>query len=161
MSGPVAAEMANSFRLAVWIIRLLLSDKGISWEPCDYHLHLPLGQVNGSGASCRLALVHGLLVEYFPQSELAPCETVLTGDVNLAGDVLPVGHVTDKINTAFAAGFKKVVVPDAQPETTDPAVVRVRNVVDLLRFCGACGSVVGGETRANDGHQIKTNSNLE
>jgi len=129
-SGPVSCDVMSSFHLGIWSTQLLLHRNGITYTPSDFHLHLPLHQTKGFGPSCRLSFAHAVISAFVSTSSTTH-DTVLTGDLNLCGDVLPVGGLLNKVNAACAVGFKSIIVPDAQPEAIN-GVVRIRHLQDLL-----------------------------
>ncbi|MGR5997808.1 S16 family serine protease [Bacillus cereus] len=130
-SGPVNHGILQSFNLSSWAIQRFLHDIGINLDPFDCHLHFPLHLMNGSGVSCRLAFAYSLLEALgfkmmFPASEIA-----MTGDLNLNGDVLPVGEVSKKISVVGEVGFQHLIVAHSQPESAN-FLIKVQHLKDLL-----------------------------
>ncbi|KAE8558255.1 hypothetical protein BJH92_20995 [Paenibacillus polymyxa] len=130
-SGPLNEDLLQSFVLCSFAVQRVLHDLNITFEPFDCHLHFPLHRINGSGISCRLSFTYALLEVLGVNLRFSASAIVLTGDINLNGDVLPVGGIAQKIKTVRAAGFKYFIVADRQPEECN-FMIRVHHLKDLI-----------------------------
>ncbi|POW03845.1 hypothetical protein PSHT_11490, partial [Puccinia striiformis] len=75
------------------------------------HLHMPEGSIGKEGPSAGTAILVAylsLFSKFRIRSDLA-----MTGEMTLAGQVLPVGGLKEKILAAHRAGIKKLIVPAA------------------------------------------------
>ncbi|MBA4535531.1 hypothetical protein [Brevibacillus halotolerans] len=131
-SGPVNDCILQSFNLCSWAIQRFLQDSNITLEPFDCHLNFPLHYMIGSGVSCRLSFANSLLEALGFKLMYPASETVLTGDLNLNGDIFPVEGISQKINGVRDAGFPHLIVGDKQPEASS-FLIRVLHIKDLLR----------------------------
>jgi len=90
-----------------------LSGKDIS----KFDLHIQFlqaypGGVEGDSASISVATAVISALEKIPVRQ----DTAMTGSLSVRGEVLPVGGVTGKIQSAIQAGFKQVIIPKANLE---------------------------------------------
>ncbi|EHS62890.1 lon-like ATP-dependent protease [Puccinia graminis f. sp. tritici CRL 75-36-700-3] len=80
-------------------------------EKKSLHLHMPEGSIGKEGPSAGTAILVAylsLFSNFRIRSDLA-----MTGEMTLAGQVLPVGGLKEKILAAHRAGIKKILVPAA------------------------------------------------
>ncbi len=78
-------------------------------EKSDIHLHFPDGATpkDGPSAGC---IIFSTLVSLF-LSKPIPSSLVMTGEITLRGDVLPVGGIHEKVIAAHRYGKKQVILP--------------------------------------------------
>lgn len=131
-TGPMDQELLQSFMLCSSAVQLVLHRIEFPLKPFDCHLHFPLHRINGSGISCRLAFAYALLEVLGAELPYPASATVLTGNINLNGDVFPVGGTDAKIKAAIAAGFKHMIVSNLQPEHHN-SMLRINHLNDLMR----------------------------
>jgi ATP-dependent Lon protease len=107
--GEVMKESAKAAQSWVWahadelgIARARLKDTGV-------HIHVPAGAIPKDGPSAGVALVTALTSLY--SGVPTRSDTAMTGEITLAGLVLPIGGVKEKILAARRAGVRRVVLP--------------------------------------------------
>jgi len=127
-SGPVSADVAASFHLALSAAVLALQRNSHGVAEHRIHLNLPLRHVRTQGPSCRLAFANTVIASLTTDAGFIPDQTVLLGDLTLAGQVLPVGQTTRKAATAHAAGLNTVVVA---PRQALPGTVAIGSLDDI------------------------------
>jgi ATP-dependent Lon protease len=107
--GKVMRESAKTAQSYVWahaqelgIDPNLLSKSGV-------HIHVPAGAVPKDGPSAGVAMVTALtsLFSGIPVRN----DTAMTGEITLAGLVLPIGGVKEKVLAARRNGLKRVILP--------------------------------------------------
>jgi ATP-dependent Lon protease len=83
------------------------------------HIHIPAGAIPKAGTSAGLPIAAALLSIIME----VPCrrETAMTGELTLAGGILPVGGLKEKLLAAYRAGVRKVILP-------------TKNMVDLVEI---------------------------
>lgn len=118
-SGPVAPDVAESFRVALWAAGLALECP----QPVAAHLHFPNRGLNGRGPSCAGALALALLAAMGAPLRHEPAGCAVLASLTLRGDLLPVGHVVAKAAAARAHGLEHVVVSAHQHEAVAGALV--------------------------------------
>ncbi|KAL8287042.1 hypothetical protein RQP46_004048 [Phenoliferia psychrophenolica] len=75
------------------------------------HLHMPEGSIGKEGPSAGIAILTAF-VSLFSKHGISS-DLAMTGEMTLAGQVLPVGGLKEKILAAHRAGIKKILAPAA------------------------------------------------
>ena len=112
LTGQLGDVMQESIRAAMTIVRKRALNIGIDkdfYENKDIHVHFPEGATPKDGPSAGVGITTSLvsaLTENPVKSSVA-----MTGEVNLHGQVLPIGGLKEKMLAAHRAGIKTVVIP--------------------------------------------------
>ncbi|MFQ5601264.1 MAG: endopeptidase La [Candidatus Krumholzibacteriia bacterium] len=138
--GEVMQESAKTAQSFVWshsdglgIDREKLKNTGV-------HIHVPAGAIPKDGPSAGVTIITALASLY--SGVPTRSDTAMTGEITLAGLVLPIGGVKEKVLAARRAGIHRVVLPkENEKDLRDlPDHVRdemefvfVERVADLLR----------------------------
>lgn len=138
--GDVMQESAHAARSYLWSIAPTLNIDREVIESNGVHVHVPSGAVPKDGPSAGVTIATAMASIY--SGCLIEKGLAMTGELSLAGLVLPVGGVKEKILAAHRAGFNRILLPKANehdlssiPESTLKAMdfVLVDNLLDLLR----------------------------
>lgn len=107
--GDVMEESVQIARSYIWahaaelgIELALLKDNGL-------HLHIPAGAIPKDGPSAGVTMfiaIASLLLQQPVRND-----TAMTGEIDLSGDVLPVGGLREKVLAAHRAGIQRVLLP--------------------------------------------------
>jgi ATP-dependent Lon protease len=127
LTGQLGDVMKESAQIALSYLRSHGPDLGI--DPAALagrriHLHVPAGAVPKDGPSAGITMVTAL-ASLASGRPVRP-EFGMTGEVTLAGRVLPIGGVKQKLLAAHRAGLTEVIIPARnEPDLDDlPAEVR-------------------------------------
>jgi len=135
LTGQLGDVMKESVQAALSWVRSHADELGIApefWETSDIHVHVPAGAIPKDGPSAGVTMTTALvslLTGRRVRSGLA-----MTGEVSLAGRVLPVGGIKEKVLAAHRAGIRTLVIPrrNAKNLMEDvPAKVRDEMTVHL------------------------------
>lgn len=111
-------------------------------DMASYDIHVQFLQtyegVEGDSASVSVAVAVISALEGMPVNQ----EVAMTGSLDVRGDVLPVGGITNKIRAAIEAGMKYVIIPDSnakdiyidKKELRRIKVLPVKNIAEVLHF---------------------------
>ena len=80
-----------------------------SFEEYDLHIHLPAGAIPKDGPSAGITLLSSVLSAY--TGKAVNSDYAMTGELNLHGDILPIGGLKEKILAAKRHGLKNIILP--------------------------------------------------
>jgi ATP-dependent Lon protease len=135
LTGQLGDVMKESAHIALSYLRSHGRELGL--DPNELagrriHLHVPAGAVPKDGPSAGITMVTAL-------ASLASGRPVnpafaMTGEVTLAGRVLPIGGVKQKLLAAHRAGLTEVIIPARnEPDLDDvPAEIRAELTIHTL-----------------------------
>jgi len=112
LTGQLGDVMKESVQAALSWVRSHADELGIApefWETSDIHVHVPAGAIPKDGPSAGVTMTTALvslLTGRRVRSGLA-----MTGEVSLAGRVLPVGGIKEKVLAAHRAGIRTLLIP--------------------------------------------------
>ena len=150
--GEVMKESARAAQSWVWSHATEIGIERARLKCCGVHVHVPAGAIPKDGPSAGVAIVTALTSLY--AGVPARSDTAMTGEITLAGLVLPIGGVKEKILAARRAGIRRVVLPRENekdlrelPEHVrrETDFVYVESIADVLREVvpGLAGSAPG------------------
>ncbi|PYM77489.1 MAG: endopeptidase La [Candidatus Rokuibacteriota bacterium] len=112
LTGQLGDVMKESVQAALSWVRSHADELGLApefWETSDIPVHVPAGAIPKDGPSAGVTMTTALvslLTGRRVRSGLA-----MTGEVSLAGRVLPVGGIKEKVLAAHRAGIRTVLLP--------------------------------------------------
>jgi ATP-dependent Lon protease len=136
LTGQLGDVMKESVQAALSWVRSHADELGIAsefWETSDIHVHVPAGAIPKDGPSAGVTMTTALvslLTGRRVRSGLA-----MTGEVSLAGRVLPVGGIKEKVLAAHRAGIRTVLLPSRNAKNLMedvPARVRDEMTIHLV-----------------------------
>jgi ATP-dependent Lon protease len=112
VTGQLGEVMSESVKAAQSIILNRAEEFGLSKETVSegsLHVHVPAGAIPKDGPSAGVTMVTALASAYtnIPVRH----DVAMTGEVTLAGLVLPVGGIKEKVLAARRQGIKIVILP--------------------------------------------------
>lgn len=103
----------------------------ISMKEYNIHIHFP-GGIPVDGPSAGIAIFCAVYSALFGKK--ANNKIAVTGEINIYGDVLPVGGVTAKIEGAKQAGITKVLIPADNYQFSKMDMVKpIRSINDAIK----------------------------
>jgi ATP-dependent Lon protease len=107
--GEVMRESAQAAQSYLWSHADMLGIDPRRFRRDGAHIHVPAGAVPKDGPSAGVAMVTALASLYtgIPVRN----DTAMTGEITLAGLVLPIGGVKEKVLAARRAGIRRVILP--------------------------------------------------
>ena len=113
VTGQLGDVMKESIDAAMSVVRSRSANLGIEpgfYEDRDVHIHVPEGAVPKDGPSAGIGMCTALvsaLTEIPVRADVA-----MTGEINLRGEVLPIGGLKEKLLASHRGGIKTVVIPE-------------------------------------------------
>lgn len=117
LTGQLGNVMQESARAAQSYILAHAKQLGIENTKGAVHLHVPAGAIPKDGPSAGVAMSAALASLYSNQPVRS--DTAMTGEITLAGLVMPVGGIKEKVLAARRAGIKRVILPKANQQDLD------------------------------------------
>ena len=112
LTGQLGDVMKESAQAALSYARSHAKDFGINqamFNKNDVHIHVPAGAVPKDGPSAGITMLSAIL------SVFTDCpinaDYAMTGEINLQGEVMPIGGVKEKILAAKRNGLAHVILP--------------------------------------------------
>ncbi|NLD33272.1 MAG: endopeptidase La [Clostridiales bacterium] len=98
----------------------------------DIHIHVPEGAVPKDGPSAGVTMATALLSAV--TGRRVRQDLAMTGEITLAGRVLPIGGVKEKMLAAFRAGISTLLLPreNAKDVSEIPAYIRERFQIEYV-----------------------------
>jgi ATP-dependent Lon protease len=130
LTGQLGDVMKESAQIALSYLRS--HDLAAPLDGKRLHLHVPAGAVPKDGPSAGITMVTAL-ASLASGRPVRP-EVGMTGEVTLAGRVLPIGGVKQKLLAAHRAGLTEVIIPARnEPDLDDlPAEIREQLTIHAL-----------------------------
>jgi len=112
LTGQLGEVMQESAKIAQSYIWSHAADLGVDPEKIKengVHVHVPAGGIPKDGPSAGVTMTSAMASLYTGLP--ARNDIAMTGEVTLAGLVLPIGGVKEKVLAARRAGIKRVILP--------------------------------------------------
>jgi len=114
LTGQLGEVMQESAKIAQSYVWAHAGDLGVDPElikNSGVHVHVPAGAIPKDGPSAGVTMTTAMASLY--ANLPARSDIAMTGEVTLAGLVLPIGGVKEKVLAARRAGIKQVILPYA------------------------------------------------
>jgi len=120
LTGQLGDVMKESAQAALTYARAHAENFKISqksFTDCDLHIHLPAGAIPKDGPSAGITLLSAVLSAL----TLRPIngDFAMTGELNLQGEVLPIGGLKEKILAAKQEGLINIIIPKSNAQDLD------------------------------------------
>ncbi|GAA5860063.1 hypothetical protein JCM8547_003079 [Rhodosporidiobolus lusitaniae] len=116
LTGKLGDVIKESAQIALAFLRSHAFELGLTkdadtdiLEKRAIHLHMPEGSIGKEGPSAGIAILTAFVSLFSKQG--VSSELAMTGEMTLAGQVLPVGGLKEKILAAHRAGVKTILAP--------------------------------------------------
>jgi len=132
LTGQLGSVMQESAMAAESLVKARQDELGVDGDfaSFDTHLHVPSGAIPKDGPSAGVAMF--LALASLHTNRAVRGDVAMTGEVNLRGDVLPIGGLPEKTLAALANGIETVLIPKGNAKDIDTLPREVKDAVNLV-----------------------------
>jgi len=137
--GDVMQESARAAQSYLWSHAQDLAIDPAMFRDNGVHIHVPAGAIpkDGPSAGITMAVALASLYTQIP----ARTDTAMTGEITLAGLVLPIGGVKEKVLAARRAGISRIIMPRGNEKDLSELTEDVRKGMEFV-FVNRIGEVL-------------------
>ncbi|CBV42232.1 endopeptidase La [Halomonas elongata] len=131
-TGSLGDVMKESVSAAQTVVRARAISLGVDperFEKEDLHIHVPEGATPKDGPSAGIAMVTAMISAYTGRP--VRCDVAMTGEVNLRGEVLPIGGLKEKLLAARRGGIKTVLIPEENRRDLKEVPDNIKDALDI------------------------------
>lgn len=131
-TGSLGDVMKESVSAAQTVVKARANSLGIDparFESEDLHIHVPEGATPKDGPSAGIAMVTAMVSAYTQRA--VRCDVAMTGEVNLRGEVLPIGGLKEKLLAARRGGIKTVLIPEENRRDLKEVPENIKGPLDI------------------------------
>ncbi|MEX0618918.1 MAG: endopeptidase La [Pseudohongiellaceae bacterium] len=149
LTGQLGDVMKESAQAAQSYIRSQAEKLNIPtsvFKDNGVHIHIPAGAIPKDGPSAGVTIATSLVSLFCGKPVRS--DTAMTGEITLAGLVMPVGGIKEKILAAHRAGLKRIILPnDNLKDLTeiDDAIKKDIEFIPVTHLNEVFEAGVGGE----------------
>ncbi|GAB2797939.1 endopeptidase La [Halomonas shantousis] len=153
-TGSLGDVMKESVSAAHTVVRAKAEQLGVDperFEKEDLHIHVPEGATPKDGPSAGIAMVTAMVSAYTERP--IRCDVAMTGEVNLRGEVMPIGGLKEKLLAARRGGIKIVLIPEENRRDLKEVPDNIKNALDIrpVRWIDEVLDVALAGKKENDG----------
>ena len=128
--GEVMRESAQAARSYLWSHAEEMGIDSRLMQGSGVHIHVPAGAVPKDGPSAGITMMAALTSVYtrIPVRN----DTAMTGEITLAGLVLPVGGIKEKVLAARRSGIRRVLLPRENEKSLADLPEHVRKEMEFI-----------------------------
>ncbi len=133
LTGQLGNVMQESARAALTVVRARAARIGFDADvflKSEVHIHIPEGAVPKDGPSAGVTMAT-VLASAFSRKP-ARGDIAMTGEINLRGEVLPIGGLREKLMAAVRAGIKTVIIPERNRKELAEVPEAVKEPLEIL-----------------------------
>ena len=133
LTGQLGDVMKESAQAALTYAKSHANVFGIAeklFDEYDLHIHLPAGAIPKDGPSAGITLLSSVLSVYTGRAVNA--DFAMTGELNLQGDVLPIGGLKEKILAAKRRGLKNIILPKSNKKDLTENDNKIYNGINVI-----------------------------
>ena len=128
--GEVMQESARAARSYLWSHAESMGLDISRFKRNGVHIHVPSGAIPKDGPSAGVTMATALASSYVGKPVRS--DTAMTGEISLAGLVLPVGGIKEKVLAAHRAGIKRIILPKPNEKDLKDVPQEVRDDLTFI-----------------------------
>ncbi len=142
VTGHLGEVMIESARIAydyIWSNAEILGININLFITNGLHIHIPAGSVPKDGSSAGATIVTA--IASLLMNRPVRTDTAMSGEIDLSGEILPIGGVREKILAANRIGIKRVILPTANQQDLVDIPEEDRENIEFI-FCDCIEQVL-------------------
>ncbi|RKR06290.1 ATP-dependent proteinase [Kushneria sinocarnis] len=131
-TGSLGDVMKESVSASHTVVRSRAAQLNIDperFEKEDIHIHMPEGATPKDGPSAGVAMVTAMVSAYTGRA--VRCDIAMTGEINLRGEVMPIGGLKEKLLAARRGGIKTVLIPEENRRDLKEVPDSIKEALDV------------------------------
>ncbi|MEX2367195.1 MAG: S16 family serine protease, partial [Pseudohongiellaceae bacterium] len=128
--GEVMKESAQTALSYIWSQAEQLGIEPEKFLDSGVHVHAPAGAIPKDGPSAGVTMATSM-VSLFTQRPVRS-DTAMTGEITLAGLVLPIGGIKEKVLAALRIGITRIILPDANTRDLEEIDEHLRRQIEFV-----------------------------
>ncbi len=133
MTGKLGDVMKESIQVAEMLVKSRMAELGI--KPCKLekygvHIHVPEGATPKDGPSAGVAMVTAMVSTL--TGNAVHKDIAMTGEIDLLGNVLPIGGLKEKLLAALRGKITKVLIPKDNVKDLEELPDNVKNGLEIV-----------------------------
>jgi ATP-dependent Lon protease len=128
--GDVMKESAQTALSYIWSQTEPLGIAPEVFQNSGVHIHVPAGAIPKDGPSAGVTMATSLVS--LLTGRPVRSDTAMTGEVTLAGLVMPVGGIKEKVLAAHRAGVRRIVLPEGNVRDLHDIDAGVREELEFI-----------------------------
>ncbi len=133
MTGKLGDVMKESIQVAEMLVKSRAPSLGISietFEEVGVHIHVPEGATPKDGPSAGIAMVTSMVSAL--TGIAVHKDVAMTGEVDLLGQVLPIGGLKEKLLAALRGGIKTALIPQENTKDLEEIPNNVKKAITII-----------------------------
>ncbi len=133
-TGNLKDIMKESIQVAKSVVRSRTSSLGIDEkfnDSLDLHIHVPDGATPKDGPSAGAAMTTALVSILTDKKVKAT--VAMTGEINLRGDITPIGGLKEKLLAALRGGIKTVLIPHENTKELSEVPNNIKDNLEIIK----------------------------
>lgn len=128
--GDVMKESAQTALSYIWSRAEQLGIDPAAFRDNGVHIHVPAGAIPKDGPSAGVTMASSM-VSLFTGRKVRR-DTAMTGEITLAGLVLPVGGIKEKVLAARRAGITRIILPEDNATDLEEIDEQLRREIEFI-----------------------------
>lgn len=133
VTGKLGEVMQESAQAAFAYVRSRWNELGLEadfYRTVDIHIHVPEGAIPKDGPSAGITIATALASAL--TGRFVDCNLGMTGEINLRGEVLPIGGLKEKILASRRAGLERILIPAENKRHLSEIPPAIRNGLEII-----------------------------
>jgi ATP-dependent Lon protease len=133
-TGNIKEVMQESIKVAKSVVLSRIDALGIDSDfntKYDIHIHVPDGATPKDGPSAGAAMTTAMVSVL--TGKKVKNDVAMTGEINLRGEITPIGGLKEKLLAALRGGIKTVLIPYENDRELSEVPVNITNGLDIIK----------------------------